>query len=155
MGRVIREWRELAAELTARRGGRKVIFTNGCFDILHLGHVRYLKEAKELGDILVVGLNTDASVRKLKGSDRPVQSEEARAEILAALACVDYVTLFGDQTPALLIETLRPDILVKGGDYEPDTIVGAPFVRSYGGTVRVLKFVDGHSTTSLVEKMRR
>lgn len=154
-GKIIESWDELAGELNRVRKGRKIVFTNGCFDILHVGHVRYLREAREQGDLLVVGLNTDASVRRLKGPGRPVNSEAARAEVLAALAAVDYVTLFGQETPEELIRTVRPDVLVKGGDYTIETIVGAPFVMSYGGKVKTLQFVDGFSTTATIDKMKR
>jgi rfaE bifunctional protein nucleotidyltransferase chain/domain len=155
MGRVIPSWQNLVADLGPRRAGRKVVFTNGCFDLLHVGHIRYLQEARSLGDLLVIGLNTDASVQKLKGPDRPLQDQNSRAEIMAALACVDYVTFFDEETPAKLIETVRPDILVKGGDYQVSTIVGASFVQSYGGEVRPLQFAPGYSTSAIVEKIRR
>lgn len=155
MGKVLASWKDLAHELSNRRAGRKVVFTNGCFDILHLGHVRYLQEARAQGDLLVVGLNTDASVTRLKGPDRPVQNETARSEVLAALACVDFVTLFDEETPGALIQAVRPDVLVKGGDYTIDQIVGASFVQSYGGEVRILQFVDGFSTSSIIKKMRQ
>jgi rfaE bifunctional protein nucleotidyltransferase chain/domain len=154
MGRVVQSWRELSALLGPLRAGKQVVFTNGCFDILHVGHVRYLQEARAQGDWLVVGLNTDASVRRLKGPSRPLQSEEARAEILAALACVDFVTFFSEDTPENLIRELRPDVLVKGGDYSIESIVGAPFVQSYGGRVKSLQFVDGFSTTSIIKKIK-
>jgi D-beta-D-heptose 7-phosphate kinase/D-beta-D-heptose 1-phosphate adenosyltransferase len=154
MGKVASSWQELARELAESRRGRKVVFTNGCFDILHVGHVRYLQEARAQGDLLVVGLNTDASVKRLKGPSRPLQNEAARAEILAALSCVDYVTLFDEETPENLIHTVRPDVLVKGGDYKIETIVGAPFVQSYGGEVKALQFVDGQSTTSIINRMK-
>lgn len=155
MGRFVRDWKELAAELArARAGGRKAVFTNGCFDLLHVGHVRYLKEARSLGDLLIVGVNSDASVRRLKGPERPLQSENDRAEILASLAAVDFTTVFEQETPLELIQALRPDVLAKGGDWKPETIVGGPFVLSYGGQVRSLSFVDGRSTTKLVEKAR-
>lgn len=154
MGRVIKSWHQLTTDLGAHRRGRKVVFTNGCFDILHVGHVRYLQEARAQGDLLVVGLNSDASVRALKGPERPVQSEDNRAEILAALGCVDYVTVFSEETPEKLIREVRPDVLVKGGDWTPDKIVGGPFVLSYGGEVKSLQFVEGNSTTSIIEKMR-
>lgn len=157
MGKVAASWNELSNDLDRARasGVKRVVFTNGCFDILHVGHVRYLKQARELGDLLVIGLNTDTSVRRLKGPTRPVQSEGARAEILAALACVDHVVLFDEETPEQLIQRVRPDVLVKGGDYSIATIVGAPFVQSYGGQVKVLPFSDGFSTTSIIEKMQK
>jgi rfaE bifunctional protein nucleotidyltransferase chain/domain len=155
MGRVFSNWKELIADLSTKRRGRQVVFTNGCFDILHVGHVRYLQQARAQGDLLVVGLNSDASVRQLKGPERPVQNEMNRAEIMAALGCVDFVTIFGEETPEKLIHEVRPDVLVKGGDWAIDKIVGATFVQSYGGEVRSLQFVEGNSTTSIIEKMRK
>lgn len=142
----------LLKKLNDVRGNRKVVFTNGCFDLLHIGHVRYLQEAKALGDMLIVALNTDASVRKLKGPERPVQSENDRAEILAALGCVDFTLLFDEQTPENVIKAIKPDILVKGGDWKVEQIVGAPFVQSYGGKVYSLPFVEGRSTTNIIKK---
>ncbi|KYG62199.1 glycerol-3-phosphate cytidylyltransferase [Bdellovibrio bacteriovorus] len=138
-----------------RTQGKKVVFTNGCFDLLHVGHVRYLQEAKALGDVLVVGVNSDASVKKLKGPTRPVQIENDRAEILAALGAVDFTVIFTEETPENLIHKVRPDILVKGGDWSIESIVGAPFVMSYGGKVMSLQFVDGKSTTKLIEKAQK
>ena len=135
--------------------GRKVVFTNGCFDLLHVGHVRYLQAARALGDFLVVGLNDDASVRRLsKGPGRPLTPQAERAEILAALACVDAVVIFSQDTPLELILTLRPDILVKGGDYTPENIVGRSEVLSWGGEVHVIPFVPGKSTSSLINRLR-
>ena len=130
----------------------KIVFTNGCFDLLHVGHVRYLQEAKSLGDILIVGLNTDKSVQKLKGPTRPIQNENDRMEILAGFACVDFVTLFDEDTPLELIRFVKPQVLVKGGDWKPEQIVGSDFVLSQGGSVKSLQFVQGKSTTSLVAK---
>lgn len=138
-----------------RAEGKKIVFTNGCFDLLHVGHVRYLQEAQRLGDVLVVGVNSDASVKRLKGPTRPVQIEADRAEILAALNAVDYTVIFTEDTPENLIHKVRPDILVKGGDWKIDSIVGAPFVMSYGGKVMSLQFVDGKSTTKLIEKAQK
>lgn len=138
-----------------RQKKNKIVFTNGCFDLLHVGHVRYLQEAKKLGNFLVVALNTDTSVQKLKGPQRPIQNEKDRAEILAALECVDATVLFNEDTPAEIIQQIRPDILVKGGDWKIEQIVGADFVQSYGGTVKSLRFVDGKSTTSLIEKSHK
>jgi D-beta-D-heptose 7-phosphate kinase/D-beta-D-heptose 1-phosphate adenosyltransferase len=135
-----------------RAQGKKIVFTNGCFDLLHVGHVRYLQEARSLGDALVVGVNADASVKRLKGPSRPIQNENDRAEILAALACVDVTVIFTEDTPENLIMKVKPDILVKGGDWKIDSIVGAPFVMSYGGQVMSLQFVDGKSTTKIIEK---
>jgi rfaE bifunctional protein nucleotidyltransferase chain/domain len=132
---------------------QRVVFTNGCFDILHLGHVEYLEAASQLGDVLVVGLNSDASVRQLKGPARPVLPQESRARILAALEFVEAVIIFDEDTPKKLIEALRPDVLVKGGDYTEDQIAGASFVRSYGGEVIILPYIPGYSTTSLIQKI--
>lgn len=135
--------------------GRRVVFTNGCFDLLHVGHVRYLQAARALGDFFVVGLNDDASVRRLsKGPGRPLVPQAERAEILAALACVDAVIIFSQDTPLELIRTLRPNVLVKGGDYTLETIVGRAEVLSWGGEVRVIPFVPGYSTTSLIQRIR-
>ena len=136
------------------KAGKKIVFTNGCFDVLHVGHTRYLQKASGLGDLLVVGVNTDASVKKLKGPGRPVNREAARAEVLSALECVDYVVLFSEPTPLRLIESVRPHVLVKGGDWRKQQIVGWKFVESYGGKVRSLPFVKGFSTTRTLEKIR-
>ena len=133
---------------------QKIVFTNGCFDVLHFGHVHYLLEAKKLGDILVVGLNSDDSVRRLKGPSRPINGEKERAFVLAALACVDYVVVFDEDTPKELIETVRPDVLVKGGDYTLDNIVGADFVTQNGGTVTTIPFVEGFSSTRIIKKLK-
>ncbi len=129
--------------------GKRVVFTNGCFDILHVGHVKYLQEAKSYGDVLILGLNSDSSVRALKGPTRPVNSETDRAYILAALESVDYVVIFSDETPHDLIKSIRPDILVKGGDYEGKTVVGAEFAKE----LRLVQFVDGKSTTATIERI--
>jgi len=134
---------------------KKIVFTNGCFDLLHVGHVRYLQEAKKLGDVLVIGVNSDASVKRLKGPTRPVQIEADRAEILAALGAVDFTVIFTEDTPLKLIETVKPDILVKGGDWKIDQIVGSDFVIAHGGQVMSLQFVDGKSTTKLIEKAQK
>ncbi len=143
-----------AARLKER--GLRLVFTNGCFDILHAGHVSYLERARALGDCLIVGLNSDASIRKLgKGEERPLNDQASRARVLASLACVSYVTIFYEETPYELIETLRPQVLVKGGDWKVADIVGADIVRASGGEVVSLPFVDGYSTTSLVERIRR
>lgn len=139
---------------TLRRNGRKIVFTNGCFDLLHMGHVDLLERAKALGDVLVVGLNTDASIRRLKGADRPVQSFESRSRVLAGLAAVDFVVGFDQDTPLELIRQLSPNVLVKGGDYSVSTVVGADVVIATGGKVEILPLVPGHSTTGLVEKAR-
>jgi rfaE bifunctional protein nucleotidyltransferase chain/domain len=133
---------------------QRVVFTNGCFDILHRGHVEYLVAARALGDALVVGVNTDASVRRLKGEGRPVTRELDRAFVLAGLACVDAVTLFDEDTPAELIRALVPSVLVKGGDYSPDTVVGRDTVEAAGGRVVIIPLVAGHSTTGTLERLR-
>jgi len=142
--------RFLSAE---RERGKKIVFTNGCFDLLHVGHVKYLQQARRLGDLLVLGLNTDASIRRLKGPKRPLIDEEERAHILAALSCIDYVVLFDEETPYELIQLLRPDILVKGGDYTVEGVVGHDLVEGWGGRVELITFVDGKSTTSTIEKI--
>lgn len=144
----------LLDQINKDRIGKKLVFTNGCFDILHIGHIRYLKEAKACGDLLVVALNTDRSVKALKGPERPLQSEDDRAEILSALKSVDYTLLFDEPTPLNVIKALSPDVLVKGGDWTPDQIVGSDVVLAGGGEVRSLQFVEGRSTTSVVEKIK-
>lgn len=144
---------QLVGELEVWRN-KKIVFTNGCFDILHVGHVRYLQEARACGDVLVVGLDTDESVRGLKGPERPIQSQEERAEILLALSCVDYVCFFGGGNPQLLIELVKPHVLVKGGDWPTEKIVGSTFVLKNGGEVRSLQFISGCSTTNLIEKIK-
>lgn len=135
--------------------GKKIVFTNGCFDILHHGHLDLLAKAADFGNILIVGLNTDNSVKRLKGADRPINSERDRAFQVASLLCVDAVCMFDEDTPEKLIALIRPDVLVKGGDYTEATIVGAPFVRSYGGTVQVIPFVEGYSTSSLITNIKK
>jgi len=137
-----------------RANGEQIVFTNGCFDIVHLGHIDYLEKARQLGDRLILGLNTDASVSCIKGPLRPVVNEYARARLMAALAFVDAVTLFGEPTPLELIEALRPDILVKGDDYSVATIVGADFVLGRGGRVETIALVPGYSTTKLIERIK-
>jgi len=137
-----------------KAAGQRVVFTNGCFDILHYGHVHYLAQARDLGDRLVVGLNSAASVRRLKGAGRPIHDEATRTHLLAALQFVDAVVVFEQDTPLELIRLLQPDVLVKGGDYQPDEIVGADVVRAGGGEVRVLPFVPGYSTTAIERRIR-
>jgi D-beta-D-heptose 7-phosphate kinase/D-beta-D-heptose 1-phosphate adenosyltransferase len=145
-------WQEIASlAATWHACGEKIVFTNGCFDILHVGHVSYLEKARNLGKHLIVGLNTDASVRRLKGATRPLVHELDRARVLAALACVDAVVLFDQDTPTELIEKIRPDILVKGGDYAPEQVAG----REYAGEVRIIEFEEGYSTTGVVEKIAK
>ena len=144
---------ELLDQVKELRSSKKIVFTNGCFDLLHVGHVRYLQEAKTLGNLLVVGLNSDASVKRLKGESRPLQNENDRAEILAALGCVDFVTIFEEDTPRSLIEKLTPNVLVKGGDWPVEKIEGHQHVLSSGGEVRSLPFHEGRSTTRIINKM--
>jgi D-beta-D-heptose 7-phosphate kinase/D-beta-D-heptose 1-phosphate adenosyltransferase len=136
-----------------RQKGRSVVFTNGCFDLLHVGHVKYLQKARRLGDLLVLGLNSDDSIRRLKGPRRPLIEQDERAHILAALDCIDYLVIFDEDTPLELIETLRPKILVKGGDYSPEGVIGKDLVESYGGRVELIQFVDGRSTSNIIEKI--
>ena len=137
-----------------KKQGLKVVFTNGCFDILHLGHVDYLEKARSLGDKLVLGLNTDDSVSRIKGPSRPIQDENSRAHILASLQFIDLVVFFNEDTPLDLISTLIPQILVKGSDYLAENIVGADVVKSNGGVVKTIEFVPGYSTTKIVEKIK-
>lgn len=139
---------------TWRAAGQQIVFTNGCFDIVHLGHIDYLEKARQLGDRLILGLNTDASVSCIKGPLRPVVNEYARARLMAALEFVDAVTFFGEDTPLELIEDVQPDVLVKGDDYTVSTIVGADFVLSRGGRVETIALVPGYSTTKLIERIK-
>ena len=146
--------RELVDRLQAqRRGGQKIVFTNGCFDLLHVGHITYLQQAAALGDVLVIGLNSDSSVRELKGPTRPVIGQQDRAAMLSALMCVGFVVLFEEQTPLRLIEQIRPDILVKGGDYTADQVIGRECVESQGGQIVILPLVDGVSTTKIIKSV--
>ena len=154
MGQVLSE-QQLSQSLNGLRDQSKIVFTNGCFDILHIGHIKYLQEARSLGDVLVVGMDTDASVKGLKGPSRPIQSQADRSEILAALSCVDFVCLFENGDPRPLIKLVKPDVLVKGGDWRPEQILGSEFVLSYGGQVKSLKFIQGRSTTNIVNKMTK
>jgi len=151
MGRIIRDWDELGKALDAEREkGRRVVFTNGCFDIIHAGHVRYMDEARKLGDVLVVGLNSDSSVARIKPG-RPIVPEGQRAEVLAALQMVDFVTVFDEPTPYELIKRLRPDVLVKGGDWKPEDIVGSDLVP----VTKSLPYFEGLSTTEIIEKIKK
>lgn len=143
--------RALAARL--RREGKKIVFTNGCFDILHVGHVRYLRKARSLGDVLVVGLNTDRSVREIKGEKRPVVPQEERAEVLAALEFVDYVVLFDEPDPLRLISALKPDVLVKGADWTKKRIIGGELVEKSGGRITRIPLVPGASSTGVIERI--
>lgn len=153
MGRIVSR-DELAAELAGRRSrGERIVFTNGCFDILHLGHARYLMEARSLGDVLVVGLNSDASVRMLKGPDRPIVPQAERAEMLCHLRWVDYVCVFEEMRPNALIHVVKPHIHVKGGDYRPEDLPEAEVVRQYGGKVVIVPLVEGRSTTNIISRI--
>jgi len=151
----IKSQAELKSQIeTWQKAGKKVVFTNGCFDILHLGHIDYLEKAQTMGDKLVVGLNSDNSVSKLKGPDRPINKEYARSRMLAALSFVDGVTVFSEETPKELIEYLLPNILVKGSDYSIETIVGADTVLRNGGEVKTIDLVNGYSTSNIIEKIK-
>lgn len=155
MGKIM-TWEALKREVERHRGeGKRIAFTNGCFDILHAGHVQYLGEARKAGDLLILGLNSDASVRAIKGEKRPLVPQGERAQVIASLAAVDYVTLFDETTPLALIEYLRPDLLVKGGDWKEESVVGRDAVRSWGGRVVIVPLTDGVSTTNIVEKILR
>lgn len=150
----IKTLEELETQLTAdRRQGKKIVFTNGCFDLLHVGHIRYLQQARRMGDLLVVAVNDDDSVRRLKGPSRPVQPERDRGEVLAGLECVDYVIFFGQDTPLALIECLKPDVLVKGADWPIEQIVGRERVEGSGGRVATISYVEGVSTSALIERI--
>jgi len=153
--KIVSRERLAAVVRDARADGKKVVFTNGCFDILHLGHARYLRAARDKGDILVVGLNSDDSVRRLKGGGRPIVPEEERAELLAALEAVDYVAVFDEDTPAELIAEIKPDLLVKGGDYSPEDVAGRETVEAAGGRVVIIPLVKDCSTTNIINKVRR
>ena len=149
-------WEALKEQVDRVRGeGKKISFTNGCFDILHVGHVRYLREARKTGDLLILGLNSDASVRAIKGEKRPLVPQGERAEVIASLEIVDYVTLFDDPTPLRLIEYLRPDVLVKGGDWKEESVVGGNAVKSRGGRIVIVPLTEGASTTNIIDKVLR
>ncbi len=155
MGKVVSLEELLAVRKRIKNEGKRVVFTNGCFDILHRGHIDYLGKAKALGDVLVVGVNTDSSVRRIKGPDRPVIDESDRAYVLAALASVDYVCLFKEDTPYELIRALVPDILVKGADWAIEKVVGKDIVEAAGGSVQTIEFLPDRSTTSILERIRK
>ncbi len=153
--KIVSDWNVLQQKVEARRAaGQRMVFTNGCFDLLHYGHVSYLARAADLGDYLLVALNSDASVRALKGAHRPIQDEQSRLHVLAALGFVDFVTLFSQTTPLALIQLLLPEVLVKGGDWKPEQIVGAEEVLAAGGRVLSLPFEKGYSTTAIEQKIR-
>lgn len=150
----ILSWESLKEKLNGlRKEGKTIVFTNGCFDILHVGHTRYLNEAKKTGDVFVLGLNSDSSVRALKGENRPINSEADRAYVLASLAAVDYVTIFSEETPLKLIEYLKPDIIVKGGDWKQEDVVGGDVVKKWGGKVLIMPETEGASSTNMIDKI--
>ena len=153
MGKLVSQPALRAIRQRLRRRGRTVVFTNGTFDIIHRGHVEYLTKARALGDVLVVGLNTDASIRRIKGKGRPVNPNHDRAAVLAGLAAVDYVCFFGENTPERLIRSLLPDVLVKGADWKEGEIVGGDVVRAHGGVVRRIRLTPGRSTTSIIRRI--
>lgn len=143
--------KEVCREL--KKSSKKIVFTNGCFDVLHSGHTKYLSESKKLGDILVIGLNSDNSVKRLKGENRPINNELDRAEVLSSLASVDFVSIFDEDTPFELIKCVIPDVLTKGGDYNPKNIVGADYVISNGGELVIINLVEGKSSSSIINQM--
>lgn len=153
MGKIFKDWNELKNELTAVRKGKEVVLTNGCFDIVHLGHLRYLQNSSESGDYLVIAVNSDESVKRLKGSMRPINNLDERMEFLSYINGVDFVTCFSGDTPYDLIRFIKPDVLVKGGDWPIDSIVGVDIVTSHGGKVQSLKFEEGYSSSSIIEKI--
>ncbi len=149
--KTLAELRKIVPSLKRKR--KKIVFTNGCFDLLHYGHLKYLEAAKRQGDVLIVAVNSDSSVKKIKGRLRPINKVIARTSLIAGLECVDYCLGFGDKTPYRLIKELKPDVLVKGGDWKNKDIVGSALVRSYGGKVKTVKFIPGYSTTRLIKKV--
>ena len=149
----LRKIKKLISYFKARR--KKIVFTNGCFDLLHYGHVKYLQDAKKKGDVLVVGINSDSSAKKIKGKKRPVVNEKDRLRLVAALESVDYVVLFKEDTPFKIIKFIKPDVLVKGADWNKNNIVGKDFMISYGGRVSTIKFVKGYSTSNLIKKIAK
>jgi rfaE bifunctional protein nucleotidyltransferase chain/domain len=151
----IHTWETLKTQVaTWQEQGKKIVFSNGCFDLVHKGHIDYLNRAADLGDILVMGLNTDASVSNLKGPHRPIQDEQSRLLIMAALQCVSAVVLFNEETPYDLIKLVQPDVLVKGSDYQPENIVGYDIVTSKGGTVKTIDFLPGYSTSAIEKRIK-
>ena len=151
----LKTWAEIAIivkELKAT--SKKIVFTNGCFDIIHAGHVEYLQEAADLGDVLIIGLNSDNSVKRLKGKRRPINSQIDRAKVLSGLVAVDYIVIFEEDTPYKLIDHIKPDVLVKGGDWKPEEIVGSDIVLANEGSVRSLSYKEGNSTSSIINKMK-
>lgn len=159
---IIREMRKLVSKnkllkiiKEMKRCGKKIVFTNGCFDIIHAGHVRYLQRAKKYGDLLIVGLNSDTSVKKIKGKTRPINNQNDRAEVLSALDCVDFVTIFNEETPEKLIQDIKPDVLVKGADWKGKRIAGEDIVLAKGGRVVFLPYLKGRSTTEIIQRIKK
>jgi len=151
----LKTWTEIALIVKdLKDADKKIVFTNGCFDIIHVGHVEYLQEAAELGDNLIIGLNSDNSVERLKGKSRPINSQVDRAKVLSGLGNVSYIVIFEEDTPYMLIEHIKPDVLVKGGDWKPEEIVGSDIVLANGGSVQSLSYKEGHSTSSIINKMK-
>ncbi len=152
----IKKWNDITKfSKKLRAENKKIVFTNGCFDIIHAGHILYLEEARSLGDVLVIGLNSDKSVKRLKGKDRPINSVEDRALVLSALSMVDYIVVFEEDTPYKLIKNIKPDILVKGGDWSVEDIIGADIVLATGGVVKSLSYKEGRSSSEIISKMRK
>lgn len=149
----IQQLRDHLARIRSKK--QRIVFTNGCFDLVHKGHIDYLAKAKDLGDILILGLNTDNSIQRIKGPTRPVQKQDARATIIAAFEFIDYVVLFDEDTPYELIKEVQPDVLVKGADYKPEDIVGYDIVMEKGGEIKTLEFLPGHSTSLIIEKINK
>lgn len=153
MGEVLSQ-NQLSDRLASSRGQSKIVSTNGCFDLLHVGHVRYLQQARALGDKLIVALNTDASIKRLKGDSRPILPESERSELLAALDCVDWVVLFDEDTPVNVLKEIKPDIHVKGGDYTEDSLPETPVLKEVGAEIKFLPYIEGRSTSSIIEKIQ-
>ncbi len=151
----LRTWEEITTIVqNLKSQNKKIVFTNGCFDVLHAGHVKYLSEARDLGDVLILGLNSDLSVKRLKGTNRPINSEDDRSIVLSALISISYIVIFNDDTPYKLINHIRPDILVKGGDWNPEDIVGSDIVSSYNGEIKSLSYIKGKSSTDIINKLK-
>jgi D-beta-D-heptose 7-phosphate kinase/D-beta-D-heptose 1-phosphate adenosyltransferase len=154
MNKIILDWKKLNKKLDSlRKKNNKIVFTNGCFDIIHPGHIDYLKKAKALGDILVIGINSDSSIKRIKGAFRPINSENNRLKILEAFYFVDFLTIFNEDTPYNLIDLVKPDILVKGGDWNISEIVGKNIVEKYGGIVKIIPLLEGYSTSNIIDKI--
>jgi len=140
---------------TLKKKNKRIVFTNGCFDLIHAGHIKLLKEARKSGDILILGLNSDSSIKKIKGPFRPILKQKARIDTLASIEFIDYIVIFNETTPLRLIKKIKPDVLIKGGDWQKEDIVGSEFVQAYGGKVKRVKLKKGYSTSSIIEKMKK